>query len=182
MYKYIIAVILAFALIACEDDSAMDQTQQQQQQEQDPMGEQMQPEFDQGQAEDIDISDEELERFVSAIVSAQELQMESQEEMMQIIEEEGISVDLYNQITQAQQMGQSEEEIGASAEDMENYNNALERIMEIEAELEPKMAEAIEDAGMDMERYQEINMAVQQSPELQQRIQRELQASGMMGQ
>lgn len=184
MLKYISVIVIALSFIACQNDSSMDQAQQQQQQEQpqDPMAEQTQPEFNQDQAAEVDLSDEEMEQFVEAIVKAQELQMESQEEMMDIVEGEGISVEMYNQITQAQQMGQSEEDIDASAEDMQNYNNALEKIMEVEERLEPQMVEAIEETGMDMERYQEINMAVQQDPELQQRIQQELQGSGMMGQ
>lgn len=183
MLKYISTLVIALSFIACQSDSSMDQAQQQQQQQpQDPMAEQTQPEFGEGQATEVDLSDEELEQFVEAIVSAQELQMESQEEMMEIVEGEGISVEMYNQITQAQQMGQTEEEIDASAEDMENYNNALQKIMEVEERMEPQMVAAIEETGMSMERYQEINMAVQQDPALQQRIQQELQASGMMGQ
>lgn len=180
MIKYLSTLVIAFSFIACQSDSSMDQAQQQQQQ--DPMAEQTQPEFGQGQTTEVDLSDQELEQFVEAIMSAQELQMESQEEMMEIVENEGISVEMYNQISQAQQMGQTEEEIGASAEDMENYNNALEKIMEVEERLEPQMVAAIEESGMDMQRYQEINMAVQQDPALQQRIQQELQASGMLGQ
>ena len=183
MLKYISTLVIALSFIACQSDSSMDQAQQQQQQQpQDPMAEQTQPEFGQGESAEVDLSDEELEQFVEAIVSAQELQMESQEEMMEIVEGEGISVEMYNQITQAQQMGQTEEEIDASAEDMENYNNALQKIMEVEERMEPQMVAAIEETGMSMERYQEINMAVQQDPALQQRIQQELQASGMMGQ
>lgn len=177
MFKYIIVLFTAFSFIACQNDTSMEQAQQQ-----DSMDEQMQPEFNQPQATDLELSDEEIERFVDAVVDAQEIQMESQQEMMEIVENEGISVEKYNQITQAQQMGQSEEEIDATSDELERYNRAMEQIREIEQRLEPEMVAAIENAGMDMERYQEINMAVQQDPALQQRIQQELQATSQMEQ
>lgn len=133
-------------------------------------------------APQVDVSDEELETFVDASMNAQSVQAESQQEMVAVVDEEGIGVETYNEIMQAQQMGQSVEELDIPAEDIEKFESASEQIQEIEQDMEEKLAFAIEEEGMDMSRFQEINMAVQQDPELQQRVQQLIQETQMQQQ
>ncbi|MEX2574171.1 MAG: DUF4168 domain-containing protein [Balneolaceae bacterium] len=178
--KYFNVCILVLALLGCQNDSdprapqeqeAMDNPSQQ-----GPRAQMQQPSVD------TDVSDEELQAFVQAAMSAQQIQMESQQEMMSIVENEGIDVNTYNQIAEARQMGQSDDEIDVSPEDIQNYESASEQIDEVGQEIEGKMSEAVEDEGMEFERFQEINMAIQQDPGLQQRIQEQMQESMMQGQ
>lgn len=130
----------------------------------------------------IEVSDEELELFIDASMNAQSVQAESQQEMISIVDEEGIEVNTYNQIIQAQQTGQSMEDIDVSAEDIEKFERANEQIQEIEEQMERQLTEAIEEEGMEMERFQEINMAIQQDPSLQQRVQQMIQETQMQQQ
>ncbi|MFO8030177.1 MAG: DUF4168 domain-containing protein [Cyclonatronaceae bacterium] len=131
---------------------------------------------------EIEISDEELELFIDASMNAQSVQAESQQEMITIVDEEGIEVSTYNEIIQAQQMGQSMEDIEVSAEDLEKFERANEQIQEIEEQMERQLSEAVEEEGMEMERFQEINMAIQQDPSLQQRVQQMIQETQMQQQ
>ncbi len=133
-------------------------------------------------APQIEVSDEELQVFVDASMNAQSVQAESQQEMVAIVDEEGIDVQTYNEIMQARQMGQSEEELDVSREDLENFESAYEKIEEVEQKMEQDLTEAIEEEGMEMERFQEINMAIQQDPELQQRVQQMIQQEQMQQQ
>ena len=130
----------------------------------------------------IEVSDEELELFIDASMNAQTVQMQSQQEMIAIVDEEGIEVNTYNEIMQAQQMGQSPEDIGVSESDLEKFERAREKIQEVEVRMERDLAQAVEDEGMEMERFQEINMAIQQDPELQQRAQQLIQEIQMQQQ
>ncbi len=130
----------------------------------------------------IEVSDEELELFIDASMNAQTVQMQSQQEMIAIVDEEGIEVNTYNEIMQAQQMGQSPEDIGVSESDLEKFERASEKIQEVEVRMERDLAQAVEDEGMEMERFQEINMAIQQDPELQQRAQQLIQEIQMQQQ
>lgn len=130
----------------------------------------------------IEVSDEELELFIDASMNAQSVQMQSQQEMIAIVDEEGIEVSTYNEIIQAQQMGQSLEDIGVTASDIEKFESAQEQIQEIEVRMERDLAQAVEEEGMEMERFQEINMAIQQDPELQQRAQQMIQEVQMQQQ
>lgn len=130
----------------------------------------------------IEVSDEELELFIDASMNAQTVQMQSQQEMIAIVDEEGIEVNTYNEIMQAQQMGQPIEDLGVTESDLEKFERAQEQIQEVEVRMERDLTEAVEEEGMDMERFQEINMAIQQDPELQQRAQQMIQEIQMQQQ
>lgn len=130
-------------------------------------------------APDVNLSESELETFTDAIVSAQEVQMKSQQGMMNIIEDEGLNVDTYNKIAQATQRGQSPEQAGVSEEDIKKYKSVNEDIKKAQSKADQKMSKAIEDAGMEMERFQKINRAIQQDSELQKRVMQKMQESQM---
>jgi hypothetical protein len=168
MLKYFTAFVLALALMACQSDQGDPMTQQSPQDQQAPMDEQFQPQQPTAAA---DVSDEELNQFITVSSAVQGVQMEAQIQMVAIVEEEGLEVDVYNQIAEARFSGHDEGELEVSSEDMEKFDRAADAISEIELEVESEMTEAIEAEGMERERFMEINMALQQDPELQQRIQ-----------
>jgi len=126
-----------------------------------------------------DVSDEELQVFVDASIKAQQIQTESQMEMIAVVEEEGLEVETYNEILQAMQMGQSPDELEIPATEVEKFETASEIIGNIEQEMEVELVAAIEDEGMNLERYQQIFTAIQTSPELQQKMQQMIQESQM---
>ncbi len=130
----------------------------------------------------VDVSDDELEVFVDASMNAQTVQAESQQEMVAIVNDEGIGVETYNEIMQAQQMGESVDDLDIPEDDVVKFESAYAQIQEIEEKMQEQLAHAVEDEGMDMDRFQEINMAIQQDPELQQRVQQMIQETQMQQQ
>lgn len=153
-------------MLACGSD------QEAQGPEQDPGDQQAQQQFQPNQsAPNIEVSDEELETFTEVSMVAQEIQSASQQEMLTIVEEEGLDVDTYNIIAESRFNEQSDDQLDVSAEDIENFDAASARVEEIQQEVEGDMAEAVEAEGMEMDRFMEINMAMQQDQELQQRVQ-----------
>lgn len=166
MLKYILSVALALTMLACGAD------QETQESEQNAPEQQTQQQFQPGQsAADIEVSDEELEKFTEVSMVAQEIQRSSQQEMLAIVEEEGLDVQTYNVIAEARFNDQSDDEIDVSAEDLEKFDTASEKVEEIQQQVEGEMAESIEAEGMTMNRFMEINIALQQDQELQQRVQ-----------
>ncbi len=180
MLKYILSAILAVSLMACGGDDAQDQMGDEQ-----PMGEQapdqqapdqqapdQQAPMGEGEA-DVDVSDEELQAFFDAAMIAQEVQGEYQQDMEGILADEGLEMETYSQIYQTIQMGQDPDEAGISSEDMERFESADAKLDELGAEMESAIDQALADEGvdMDLDRFEEINMAIEQSPELQQRLQ-----------
>ena len=170
MYKFISMIIFSALLIGCQSDTPPDQTADQ------PMQDPFQQEQ---QMADIDVSDEELERFIDVTIELQEGQMEAQQDMITIVEDEGLTVDSYNEIAQGMQMGQTQEELEVSDEDMEKYETITDLIAAIERELDADLEEVINESGMSMDRFQQINMALQQDQELLQRAQEMMQTAMM---
>lgn len=116
-----------------------------------------------------DVSDEELQKFVDAY---QEIQVENQkiqQEMIAKIKEEGMDVQRFSQIQQAKQNPQ--QEASMTAEEKEALESLMPKLQTIQQESQAVMQEKIESAGLSMSRYQEIAQMIQQSPELQQKLQ-----------
>jgi hypothetical protein len=125
----------------------------------------------QNQVPKMELSDNELKLFMEAAMEAQTIQMESQQEMIAVVDKEGIEVDTFNEIIQAKQLGQPVEELDISEAEIAGFDRAFVQIQEIEVTMGDKMTDAVEEKGMDMDRFQEINIAISQDPELQERVQ-----------
>ena len=129
-----------------------------------------------------EVTDEELKTFVDASMKAQQIQTEAQMEMVAIVEDEGLNVETYNRILQGLQMGQSAVEMEVSDSDVEKFEVASAQIGEIEEDMEVKLIAAIEDEGLELERFQQIFMAVQSDAGLQQKMQQMIMEAQMQGQ
>lgn len=170
MLKYILTVLVGLSMLACESEQQTTEGP-----DQNAPDQQTQQQFQPNQsAPDIDVSDDELEKFTEVSMVAQQVQAQSQQEMVAIVEEEGLDVQTYNVIAEARFNGQDESELEVSSEDLENFNAASSEIEAMQSEVEEKMTKAIEEEGMEMERFMEINMAMQQDQELQQRVQQQM--------
>jgi len=120
-----------------------------------------------------DISDEELQKFVDAF---QEIQVENQkiqQKMIAEIQEEGMEVQRFSEIQQAQQ--NPNQEVEMTAEEEEAIESLMPKLQSIQQESQTVMQEKIKSAGLTMNRYQEIAQMIQQSPELQQKLQSMMQ-------
>ena len=112
-------------------------------------------------------SDEELIAFVNVAQKVIPLQQEIQVKMIGEIEEENLTVDEFNDILQAYSTG---EDIGASQEKLESFNNAMVSIQDIQVEYETIIINTIEEEGMSPAKYEEIITNYQTSLELQMRV------------
>jgi hypothetical protein len=130
----------------------------------------------QGQQQQVntDFSEEELEGFVEVYVKASEIQQQNETVMMQTIEEEDLELERFNEILTSRQQQQPAEEINASAEELAAFNKAAEKIMTVQQEAQTEINQLIEEE-IGAEKYQQIAMAYQQSPDVQQKINEMLQ-------
>ncbi len=119
------------------------------------------------EAEGNGFTDEELELFVEAVQQIMPLNQISQMQMMGELEDQEISVEKFNEINQALETGM---EPDATQDEMDAFNIAMDNIEEIQVEFEEILKETIEETGLSFERYEEIIMAYEEEPELQERI------------
>lgn len=165
--KYLSTIVLAVALLACGNDSEQPEQQQTQQQQPGQLGQMNQ------EAPDVDVSDEEAATFADAAMQAQQIQMQAQQKMVGVIKEEGLDIQTYQKIARStRQGGQAPDSI--SENDMEKYQNATDSLKKMQSEIQEQVTNAIEETGMEMERFQNISRAAQQDTALQRQIQEQL--------
>lgn len=119
--------------------------------------------------EPVEVSDEELEEWVDIFVEVQEINQQLQMQFQPIIQESGLDIQKFQEIMQAEEMGQPRDEIDASSSEMENYDEAMDQIMELQEEAEEEMVEFIEEEEMELDRYEEILIGINQDQELAER-------------
>lgn len=116
-----------------------------------------------------DFDRQELEKFVNVYIKSSEIQQENESVMIQAIEDEDLEINRFNEILTVRQNQQSAEDINATAEEMAAFNNAAEKIMKVQQEAQAEIEQLIE-SEIGGEKYQQIAMAYQQSPEVQEKV------------
>ncbi len=110
-----------------------------------------------------------LEKFAKAVVGVMSIQQESQVEMMQLIEKQGMSVERYNELMMHLEQGQPLENPPAE-EEQEKYKKISEALGIIQRGLQEKLVNAVESNDISIEQYEAIVQDYQTDPELKQRI------------
>lgn len=128
----------------------------------------------------MEVDDEEIQRFANAFEAVQSIQKESREQMARAIEQQGLTIKEYNELFRQQQQqnagGESEmSDSNFSEEKQQQFEQADDRINRIEQEAQSEIEQAITQKGLEVERFEQIWIAVRQDPELQQRVQNVLQ-------
>ncbi len=120
-------------------------------------------------AQENKISDAELNKWANAYQKVQMQNQEAQQQMMMMIQDEGMELQRFNEIQQAS-MNPNQKGNATEAE-IKKHKSITDKIEKMRPELERKATEAIESTGMSIERYQEIAAVIQQDQDLQQRLQ-----------
>jgi hypothetical protein len=117
-----------------------------------------------------DFSDDELKSFVKANERVMVIQMEGEQKMIKAIEDQGLSVDRFHEILEEQRDPQRGTETETSPDELKSFNNAAQVILKENAILEKRMTDSIQEEGIDIETYQQIMVAYQQNPMIQNRV------------
>jgi hypothetical protein len=120
-----------------------------------------------------DFSDNELENFVKTNATVTEVYAESEKKMISTIEEEGLSVDRFNELIAQQQ--DPEKEVDATQQELVALNNAAQTIMKERQAIQSEVTEVITENGLDVKTYQEIMFAYQKSPKIKEKIDKMVQ-------
>lgn len=136
------------------------------------------PSQSQSDSPSINVSEQEIQSFANAFEAVQSIQEESRQEMAQAIEEEGLTIQQYNELFREEQQSGTTDAEGSqfSEEQQQQFEQADARIDEIEQEAQAQIEEAITNEGLEVERFEEIWMEVRKNPELQQQVQDILQS------
>lgn len=120
------------------------------------------------QSEKVDVSDDELEKFVNVYKVVQTENQELQQGMVEMIEEEGMDVERFNEIHSAS--SSPEGEVDASSEELATHQKVVNKIEKKQSEFQDRVTELIEEEGLTLDRYQEVFQALQADQELQKKF------------
>ena len=172
-------IIAAMLLVGCKQTGNQqgdgDSQQGPSPQQQPPAGQQQMPGQMQ-QAQDIQVSDQEIEKFVEAAQEVQSINMQMQKEMGKAIQDEGMKTQRFNEIHKSQQSPQGGQ-ANASDQEMQKYRNILEALKKQQSGIQQDMRKAIKDAGLSLQRYQQIATGARQDSSLMERLQEEMKSS-----
>lgn len=119
-------------------------------------------------AESVD--DVELEQFAEALQAIQVAQQQVQMDMQEAVQGSTMGEERFNEIHES--VNTSGEVPGDADEaEIQDYQVIVQELSEIQQDLQMEMATIVEDAGMEVERFNAIVMAIQQDESLWQRVQ-----------
>jgi len=124
---------------------------------------------------EVSVSDGELASFADAMGDLQEIQFEAQTEVNEMVESSELDTARFNEIHNA--LNNPEFDMPADVTDSERdtYDSLIGSIGEVEQSMQADIQTVVSDAGLAVERFNEIAMAVQSDPALFERLQEYMQ-------
>lgn len=122
----------------------------------------------QNQTQQVEVSDAELERFAQAFQRMRMLNQQAQQQMAQIVEEEGMEIQRFNEIHQA--TVDPEVEVDVTEQELEQYRDISTEIQGMQENFQGQLEEIVESQDLTLERYEQIATQLQRDPELQERL------------
>lgn len=117
-----------------------------------------------------DYSDAELESFVNANKKVATIQEETEEMIIDQIEDKGMTVDRFNEILAGQQNPVRKDSVQATAEELAAFNEIATSIVSENEKVRDRIETSIEEEGINLPTYEAIMVAYQFSPKVQERI------------
>lgn len=112
-----------------------------------------------------DVSDMDLKVFVEIYKKVQKENEKMQAEMVSMVEDNGMTVERFNEVYQAQMQPDAAADI--SDKEQAKMQDIMTEIQTAQVAFQEKVAGIIEDNGMTVEKYEAVFMELQQNQELQ---------------
>lgn len=123
----------------------------------------------------IDVSDDELANFATAMGGLQEIQFAAQSEVNEMVESSELDVVRFNAIHKALNNPEFDMPGDVTEGERETYDSLIGSIGEVEQEMQTNIQTVVTEAGLEVERFNEIAMAVQSDPTLFERLEEYMQ-------
>ena len=117
---------------------------------------------------DIEVSDQELQKFVTASGEIQKLQKDARGRMMQSMKDNGLSMKRYSEIQKKKSSGKK---VDMSDKEKKAFKATKNSIRQEQMKIQKKAGEILKKHGIKRQRYMKISRAIRQDKELQKRYQ-----------
>lgn len=122
----------------------------------------------QSQSQGNQVSDKELHQFVSVSQHIEAINQQAQQSMVTTVENEGLEIQRYTEIQQAQQ--DPNQAANATEEELIQYAAVTQELQNIQAKAQQQMQEKLDEEGLTGSRFQEISMVLQNDIQLQEKL------------
>ncbi len=112
-----------------------------------------------------DISQSDLEKFAKAVASLRAIDEETKSKMIEAVQATGMSPEEFMEIGK-----QEPSERNLSEDKQEQFNKALEAVRNLNQEDRRKKRAAVEEAGLEISRFNEIGKVVENDTDLQKKV------------
>ncbi len=125
-------------------------------------------------ADAADISEAELDQFISAVIEMESIRAAARESAVSTIATEGLTTERFSEILETQRSPEADSSSDIDAEELARFQRALTQIADIQDAARAQMRQAIEAEGLPVERFDQIVEIAQDDVSLQEEIQRRL--------
>jgi hypothetical protein len=115
-------------------------------------------------AQEAKVTDAQIDKFAELYQTITAENMKAQQNMMAIIEDEGLTMERFNEIHTASLDPNAKSD--ASDSEKKKHKSALTKIEETNEKVQNMLEAKIKEAGMTIEEFQELGQKIQSSPEL----------------
>lgn len=126
----------------------------------------------QQQPQQQNYSEKQVNAFVNAVVEVLPLQQKIEQKMIKKIEDNGMSLEKYNQIAQSVQTTGNAD--GVSDDDMQKFRETSTKVQAIQEENQDEINQKITDAGLEPMVYQDMVQEYSRNPQFQQKVDEKL--------
>ncbi len=120
------------------------------------------------QADQAKVTDAELNKFAAVFQQMRMMNQEVQQKMAQVVAEEEMEIQRFNEIHKAQL--DPAVEVETTEKEKEAYEEIVSEIEEVQLDFQESVQENIEKSGLTIERYKQIATQLQTDAELQERL------------
>ncbi len=123
----------------------------------------------QEQQDEAKFSDDELRKFINANTVAVELQKEGRQAVVDAIEEANLTLDRFNELAKANR-SKTLDEVAENKEEIKAFGDVVRKVVKIQPDTKQKIAKAITDEGLTLEKYESILAAFQEDLAVQTKV------------
>ncbi|MEM8777505.1 MAG: DUF4168 domain-containing protein [Cyanobacteria bacterium P01_G01_bin.49] len=116
------------------------------------------------------ITEEELRKFADAVVKLQSVDEATQAKMIEAVQGEGLSPERFMEIAKKEGNENTALTDEVTTEEQQKYEKALTKIKQLNEEDRVQKREAVQEAGLEVSRFNEIGKIVEDDRELQKQV------------
>lgn len=122
------------------------------------------------------VGEADLKKFVSAAKKLEVISQERNTMISQAVQKEGLSLERFREIYVSKQNPEVKLSKAVTQDEQQKYDRTLAQLLEVQKTTQESMGKAVESEGLDVPRFLSILKTIQQTPDLQKKVDQMLKA------